>query len=242
MYKNLRFNKAFKGIHNPFKAIRNSGNFTSMHTLFAYVFKTTGHSLLILGIMLWLACPILGLPVLTIYAQSSLSNKIYKNKIARINIWIVILIIFTTTIFTTSTFPRDDTLNYINFFNYLQTQRSPLNLLILGTLHSEPGSYILPLFLFFGEQKDGLWFLLIQSFTQNLFFTLYSIFFFPEISLLVIFINVTSIQYFYQVFLMRQFYALIFIIPAVQSSKLWLKAFLIFLAYNTHSSARAISF
>jgi hypothetical protein len=143
--------------------------------------------------------------------------------------------------------------NHIRIYNELEgTGFKGLFYLYDGKIDNrevEPVTFAIPqiLGMIFGYH-DGH-FILIQSFTFNLIFTILPCIFFPFLYPLVILVNITSgagfdgtSAYFYNMFLMRQFYSYIFILFMAFTPSLIINLIFLILSFFTHKSSVMFSF
>lgn len=216
--------------------IRNNQNF--LH-IFFYSLNQIGYLFLLLGLMIWIICPIIGIIPLLTFTQIQVSKDLKKNKrkfkLSLINLFILLLVCFTFAISVSTRTITSDLSIYINNYESLGGSLSFWEYITL--FNQEPLAYVIPNLLktLFNANSDV--FLLVQALTLNLGFIACAIIFMPYYYPIIILLNVTSATYFTQLHLMRQFYSFIFLVPFVYVISLRLKLIFASLAMATHSSS-----
>lgn len=216
--------------------IRNNQNF--LH-IFFYSLNQISYIFLLLGLIIWIICPIIGIIPLLIFAQIKASKRFKKSKrkfkLSLIYLFILLLVCFTFAISISTRTISNDLSIYINNYESLGGSLSFWEYMTL--FNQEPLAYVIPNLLktLFNANSDV--FLLVQALTLNLGFIACAIIFMPYYSPIIILLNVTSATYFTQLHLMRQFYSFIFLVPFVYVISLRLKLIFASLAMATHSSS-----
>jgi hypothetical protein len=211
----------------------------SLHHTLAKL-KGIRHYFFLSGLILWTIFPLYGIILLLIYCQINISIQGTSHKsIFLENIIPLIIFLFTITVFMSSFNSFGDTDIYIGVYKDASNQSSLLdymnNIWIKDSL--EPLTFALPMYISLLTDGNSSWFLLFQSLTINTAFTIYSILFLPEVYPIVILINILSRGYYYQLFLMRQAYSFIFIIPWLYVDVFYCRLPLIYLAIMSHVSS-----
>jgi hypothetical protein len=208
------------------------------HKVFSSLYKKNSHFYLLLALTFWFIFPILGVVPLLIFCQMKVSRDIVGNRKVRqippINLFILLIILFTITVIS-STYPVvSDLLEYVKIFDNLS---SDFFLEKVAGRGMEPLSYLLPYFLKTYFHIHSGQFILLQSFTLNFAFIFISTYFLPNFYPTSILLNIVSNSYFLQIFIMRQYYSYIFLVPCIFSSKLWVQILFAVMAYYTHRSS-----
>ena len=206
------------------------------HQVFS-LFSNFRYSILLFGLSIWTLSPILGIIPLLLFSQIHISRLVTTNKpkqnILSLNSFSLFLVLFTITIIASTYQVIGDLEAYVEiykglgkqpFFEYM-TARS-----------MEPVTFIIPNFIKLLFNSNAYSFILVQALTMNLAFMLIAIRFMPSYYPTIILLNITSGNYFIQMFLMRQFYGLIFLVFFIYTFSLWQKVILLSLAMFTHSS------
>ncbi|MDH6099444.1 EpsG family protein [Anabaenopsis sp. FSS-46] len=216
---------------------RNDKKPNVFHQVFSY-FSKFRYPLLLFGLGIWILSPILGIIPLLLFSQIHISRLITKNKqkqnIFSLNYLSLFLVLFTITI-TASTYEVISDLQvYVQVYEGLGNQPFFEYMNVMGM---EPVTFIIPNFIKLVFNGNAYSFILVQALTINLAFMLIAIRFLPSYYPTIILLNITSATYFIQMFLMRQFYALIFLVLFIYTFSLWQKVILALLAMLTHSSS-----
>jgi hypothetical protein len=216
----------------------------SLHHTLAKL-KGIRHYFFLSGLILWTIFPLYGIILLLIYCQINISIQGASHKSTFLkNIIPLIIFLFTITVFMSSFNSFSDTDIYIEVYKDASNQSSLLdymnNIWIKDRL--EPLTFGLPMYISLLTQGNSSWFLLFQSLTINTAFTVYAILFLPEVYPIVILINIFSRGYYYQLFLMRQSYSFIFIIPWFYVDVFYFRLILIYLATISHVSSILYAF
>lgn len=214
-------------------------NKTEKYNFFHKVFNSLNkikYAILFFGLGLWIFSPILGIIPLLIFAQINISKGLMKQKQKFLhgNFLIIFLVLFTVTISASTYEVVSDLQVYVDVYNGLG--RIPL-FEYIKSRNMEPITFIIPnlIKLLFDANENH--FILVQALTMNLAFILIAIKFMPSYYPTIILLNITSISYFTQLFLMRQFYSFIFLVIFIYSIRLWQKLLFSVLAIFTHSSS-----
>ena len=190
--------------------------------------------ILAISLAIWCAIPILGIVFLLLYCQINLSSNLAKQKKKPfVNFIPLLLVVFTIGTYIATFKSFNDTDVYIGVYESLGRE-SPFTFPVIDM---EPGAFILPKYISLMTGGNSLIFLLFQSLTMNVAFTVYAILFVPEFYPLIILIDVMSQGYYFQLFWMRQIYSLIFIIPAMYTNIFAWRWFLLTLGFFTHSAS-----
>ncbi|OBU76966.1 hypothetical protein [Cylindrospermopsis raciborskii] len=205
------------------------------HELFAYLGKLK-YTILLLGLVIWLLSPMLGLIPLLIFSQIDVSQSVIKNTRKKnyiLNYFCILAVLFTVTI-TASTYSVVgdlkqytiiyDQLGGTNFFDFFKK------------INMEPVTFIIPDLVkryFYLNRFD---FILLQAITMNCAYFALARVFMPNYYPTVIMLNICSIAYFQQLFLMRQYYSFIFLVPFIYLVNWKYKLVLGLIALFTHSS------
>ena len=206
------------------------------HQVFS-LFSNFRYSILLFGLSIWTLSPILGIIPLLLFSQIHISRLVTTNKpkqnILSLNSLSLFLVLFTITI-TASTYQViSDLKAYVEIYKGLGNQ--PF-FEYIATKAMEPVTFIIPNFIKLLFNSNAYSFILVQALTMNLAFMLIAIRFMPSYYPTIILLNITSGNYFIQMFLMRQFYGLIFLVFFIYTFSLWQKVILLSLAMFTHSS------
>ncbi len=233
-------------------------NTNQFHKLFASL-----HSfhpfLLVSSVLTYIFSPILGCIPILLFLQIKISrdllNGININKLTnssrKTELLSILLVLFATTIYGSTFQVVGDLENMIHVYNDF-SKFGFSGLFNTDEINSykgvEPLTFAIPHILGMILGYNDNHFILIQSFTFNLAFTLIAYFSFPFLYPIIILINITSLAaggsslYFFNMFLMRQFYSFIFII-AMALLPMIFPSFLFFVCgYLSHSSAILFSF
>jgi len=210
------------------------------HKLF-YALKSGNSVLLLLGVFIWISFPALGIIPLLLFLQSNVSYFFIKKgstfnvfKPGFLSALVLVLVFATITIISCFREIEGDLQVYVNSYTNLGNDFGD----ILDGFQFEPVSYIIPyLAKLFFNLNDDFSFLLIQSTTMNLAFTAIAIKFIPQYFPVVILLNITSISYFSQLYLMRQFYSFIFLLLFIFDPLVITKLLFGFLSVQTHNSS-----
>lgn len=196
------------------------------------------YPILFFGLGLWILSPIVGIIPLLIFAQINVSKRVTKKQqkqsLFNGNFLSIFLVLFTITISASTYEITSDLQVYINvykglgimpFFEYMESR------------NMEPITFIIPnlIKLLFDATENH--FILVQALTMNLAFILIAIKFMPSYYPTIILLNITSVSYFTQLFLMRQFYSFIFLVIFIYTIGFWGKLLFSTLAIFTHSSS-----
>jgi hypothetical protein len=225
---------------------------SQFHTLFSY-FSPFSAPLLLIGVLIYIISPIVGCIPLLIFIQIQISRKISKGKLFnnspflydKTNLTLICLVIFATTIYGSTFEVYDDLANFVDTYNKLSgLDISGFYNFFYGKNASrlEPMNFVIPhvFGMVFGHNENH--FIIIQSFTFNLSFTLLACIFLSPFYPIVILINIISPFYFYNMFLMRQFYSFIFLIGMFFSPSTLISALLAYFAYLSHKSSLLYTF
>jgi EpsG family len=186
------------------------------------------------ALAIWCVVPILGIVFLLLYCQINLSSNLdAQKKKPFLNFVPILLVIFTIVTYIATFKSFNDTDTYIGVYELLGRE-SPFS---FPAMDMEPGAFILPKYISLMTGGNSRIFLLFQSLTMNVAFTVYAILFVPEFYPIVVLINVMSQGYYFQLFWMRQIYSLIFIIPAIYTNIFMWRWFLVTLGFFTHSAS-----
>jgi hypothetical protein len=195
--------------------------------------------ILLSALAIWCVIPILGVVFLLFYCQVNLSSNIDAPKKKTFRNFIPILLVVFTIVTYISTFKTfNDTDVYIGVYELLGRE-PPFSLPVIDM---EPGAFILPKYISLMTGANPRIFLLFQSLTMNVAFTVYAVLFIPEFYPLIILINIMSQGYYFQLFWMRQIYSLIFIIPAIYTNIFFWRWLLLTLGFFTHSASVIYAF
>ncbi len=227
--------------------------FASLHSFNTFLF--------LLGILTYIVSPIVGCVFILLFLQIKISSGLLKGKLTnrsnilfrKTELFLILLVLFAITIYGSTFSVFDDLEAHIGMYNELEgTGFKGLFYLYDGKIEGrevEPVTFVIPqiLGMIFGYH-DGH-FILIQSFTFNLIFTIFSCMLFPFLYPLVILINITSgvvfygtSVYFYHMFLMRQFYSYIFILFMTFTPSLTINLIFLTLSFFAHKSSAIFSF
>ncbi len=191
------------------------------------------------SLAIWCVIPILGIVFLLIYSQINLSSNLAEQKKKPfINFIPILFVVFTIGTYIATFKSFNDTDVYIGVYESLGRE-SPFTFPVIDM---EPGAFILPKYISLMTGGNSLIFLLFQSLTMNIAFTVYAVIFIPEFYPLIILINVMSQGYYFQLFWMRQLYSLIFIIPAIYTNIFAVRWFLVSLGFFTHAASLIYAF
>ena len=220
---------------------------SQFHTLFSY-FSPFSAPLLLIGVLIYIISPIAGCIPLLIFIQIQISRKISKSKLFnnspflydKNNLTLICLVIFATTVYGSTFEVYDDLANFVDTYNKLSgLDVSGFYNFFYGKNASrlEPMTFVIPhIFgMIFGHNENH--FIIIQSFTFNLSFTLFACIFLSPFYPIIILINIISPFYFYNMFLMRQFYSFIFLVGMFFSPSALISALLACFAYLSHKSS-----
>ncbi|QOV21574.1 EpsG family protein [Anabaenopsis elenkinii CCIBt3563] len=182
------------------------------HQVFSYFHKFR-YPILLFGLGIWILSPILGIIPLLLFSQIQVSRLFTKNKpkqnISILTFLSLFIVLFTITI-TASTYEVISDLQvYVQVYEALGNQ--PF-FEYMNVMRMEPVTFIIPNFIKLVFNGNAYSFILVQALTMNLAFMLIAIRFLPSYYPTIILLNITSASYFTQMFLMRQFYALIFLV------------------------------
>lgn len=207
------------------------------HQVFS-LFSNFRYPLLLFGIVIWILSPILGIIPLLLFSQIHISRLVTKNKpkqnLLSLNSLSLLLVLFTITV-TASTYEViGDLQAYVEVYEGLGNEPFFEYMNVWGM---EPVTFIIPNYIKLLFNGNAYSFILVQALTINLAFMLIAIRFLPSYYPTIILLNITSTTYFIQMFLMRQFYALIFLVLFIYTFSLWQKVILALLAMFTHSSS-----
>jgi hypothetical protein len=216
--------------------VNNDKKPNAFHQVFSY-FSKFRYPLLLFGLGIWILSPILGIIPLLLFSQIHISRLVTKNKpkqnLLSLNSLSLFLVLFTITV-TASTYEVISDLQvYVQVYEGLGNR--PF-FEYMNAMGMEPMTFIIPNFIKLVFNANAYSFILVQALTINLAFMLIAIRFLPSYYPTIILFNITSVAYFTQIFLMRQFYALIFLLLFIYTFSLWQKVVLALLAMFTHSS------
>ncbi len=210
-------------------------NLLGLHKVFA-LFRNYKWVVLCFSLLIWLFFPILGIFFLLFYCQINLSQtNLTKLDSLKKNIIPLVLVLFTITVYISTFEPFLDTIIYIqvyrgitNFwdFDYFYRDNS-----------MEPLTFLIPSIVSNLTNGSESWFLFIQSLTINTALLLITVIFMPEVYPLALIINYSTPLFYSQLFYMRQFYAFIFLIPAIYIENYIIRIGLGILGVFTHSSS-----
>ena len=203
------------------------------HKLFKSL-KPINESFFLFSFALWLLCPILGIIPLLLFCQSHVSRNTKHLFFFNLNSFCLVLVLLTLVISSSTYEIYDDLEAYVNIYTDLGNMSF---IEYMNSLKIEPISFFIPNVLKYFLGGNEQYFILIQSLTMNLAYILLAIIFMPSYYPTIILLNVTSISYFSHLFLMRQFYSFIFVVPLIYTSSLNLKFILLILGLYTHSSS-----
>lgn len=214
-------------------------NKTEKYNFFHKVFNSLNkikYAILFFGLGLWIFSPILGIIPLLIFAQINVSKGLMKQKQKFLhgNFLIIFLVLFTVTISASTYEVVSDLRVYVNLYNDLG--RIPF-FEYMESRNMEPITFIIPNLIKVLFDANENHFILVQALTMNLAFTLIAIKFMPSYYPTIILLNITSVNYFLQVLVMRQFYSFIFLVIFIYTTRLWQKLLFSALAIFTHSSS-----
>ena len=215
-----------------------SNNINHFHLFFQGLEKYK-YIILVIGFFVWLLCPIGGVIPLLLFSQvqvsSNLKHSNQKNwSSKKLGIVCIFIVLITITVNASTYVVFSDLETYVGVFEGLNKENF---FSYMNSIGMEPLTFLIPSFAhsLIGDHEKV--FLLTQSLTMNSMFTLFTLWFSPNYYPTVILLNITSMSYFWQLFLMRQFYSFIFVIPLVYVSGIIPRLTLLFLALRTHSSA-----
>lgn len=213
--------------------------YLSLHKAFAKL-QSLKYNFLIIGVVLWLIFPLYGMILLLIYCQINISIEGGANKSNFLkNLIPLIIFLFTITVFMSSFNSFSDTNTYIEVYKSASSYNGSL-LDYMNKIWTEdamePLTFALPMYISLLTNGNESWFLLFQSLTINTAFTVFAIWFLPEVYPIVILFNVVSRGYYYQLLYMRQCYSYIFLIPFIYLNNPYLKLPLIYMALISHVS------
>jgi EpsG family len=215
-------------------SVQKTENVSQPHGLHLLFTKFNKYIILTFSLFIWSITPIVGVIFILLYCQMNISSYQIKSKNKHfLNIIPLILVVFTISTYIASLEPYGDTEVYISIYKSLKDEAT----FSIPNIGMEPLSFILPKYLSkltWGHEQS---FLLLQSLTMNIAFTIISTIFIPEFYPLIILINIMSQGYYFQLFWMRQFYSFIFIIPAIYAENFILGWTLIYMGLLTHSSS-----
>ena len=191
--------------------------------------------LLVGSLAIWSICPIIGILPLLIYCQSNISAKLDGDiRKLRTNFPILFFIVITLSIYMSTMTVFLDTEVYISLYKDLN--RKSIFEAIQDFNIDEFLSFVIPSIISNLTQGNELWFLFVQTLTINTAFFMIAVIFLPEAYPIVLAINIISGGYYLQLFLMRQFYASIFIVFAVYVNSLPIRLLSSVLGFLTHRS------
>ncbi|WP_017292807.1 EpsG family protein [Geminocystis herdmanii] len=214
---------------------------TEKYNFFHKVFNSLNkvkYTIFFFGLGLWILSPILGIIPLLMFAQVNVSKRVMtkkqKQSFLNGNFFTIFLVLFTITIYASTYEVTSDLQVYLNIYNNLG------NLPLFKYMESrnmEPITFIIPNLIKTLFDANENHFILVQALTINLAFILIAIRFMPSYYPTIMLLNITSSHYFMQLFLMRQFYAFIFLVIFIYTIRLWKKLVFSTLAILTHSSS-----
>jgi hypothetical protein len=146
------------------------------------------HIILASALAIWTVIPILGVVFILLYCQVNLSSNQNVKK-SFINFIPLVLVIFTISTYIATFKTFNDTDIYIEWYTSLARE----SIFTLPSLDTELGAFILPKYVSIMTGGSSLAFLLFQSLTMNIAFTVYAVIFIPEFYPLIVLINVMSI-------------------------------------------------
>lgn len=200
--------------------------------------------ILLFGLILFVFSPLLSIIPLLLYCQIKTSKIFVKNyriggekrtfnqnnfSISTLSILVLVLLI--VIIYNANIVVYGDTLNYIKVYQDLVFNNVDY---VVKRYNQEPLMYVIPKIVAVLTNGSQDWFLFSQSLIFNSIILIYSIYFFPGLFPLVFLINLLTPGYFSQMFLMRQYFSFIFIIPLIFSRN-WISVILLSIAsYYTH--------
>lgn len=186
------------------------------------------------GFALWLLCPILGIIPLLLFCQINVSRNTKPLNFLSLNSFCLVLVFLTLVTSASTHVIYADLEVYINIYTGLGNMSF---IEYMNSMKIEPISFLIPNIIKYLLGDNEQYFILTQSLTMNLAYMLLAIIFMPSYYPTIILLNVTSVSYFSHMFLMRQFYSFIFVIPLVYTPSLTLKCVLLILGLYTHSSS-----
>ena len=207
------------------------------HRLFS-VFKPISNSILLISLIVWAICPIIGIIPLLIFSQINVSINARKSKFGfslfSLTSFSLLLVFITLVVCSSTRRIESDLEEYVKV--YLGLGEKPF-LEYMKDVNMEPVTFIIPRIIKFIFNDDAMNFVIAQSLTLNFAFMMIAIICMPMYYPTIILLNITSPSYFEQLFLMRQFYSFIFLIPLIYFSGRGVKLILSLLCLFTHTSS-----